>query len=389
MLSLPVLRLWQFFYPFGYPFIYPIQQGRINMTGTFLRRIVRIALVLLVLLFLAAAALLIWLSIFEYTPPAAGPASADSRASAVLHVGEPFSIMTWNTGYCALGDNSDFFMDGGKQVKTASYDRVQANLEAISGQIAVFSPDILVLQEVDLNSDRSYGINTYERLSAVLPGYDRTFAANFRVPFVPYPIPPVGRVDSGIATLSRFSLTSSERLSLPCPFSWPARLANLKRCLLVSRIPLPETEHELVLINLHLEAFDDGSGKAAQTAMLRQIMDAELEKGNYLIVGGDFNQVFSNIDISSYPTFDHTWQPGSIDITDFPDSFHFLMDSTFPTCRSLDRVYAGADPASFQYYMIDGFIVSSNVQVISLETQNLNFTSSDHNPVLLHASLLP
>lgn len=45
-------------------------------------------------------------------------------------------------------------------------------------------------------------------------------------------------------------------------------------------------------MNLHLEAYDDGEGKEAQTAMLLQILQEEYVKGNYVIAGGDFNQSF-------------------------------------------------------------------------------------------------
>ena len=38
----------------------------------------------------------------------------------------------------------------------------------------------------------------------------------------------------------------------------------------------------LVAVNLHLEAYDDGEGKAAQTAMLFDILEEEYAKGNYV-----------------------------------------------------------------------------------------------------------
>lgn len=63
------------------------------------------------------------------------------------------------------------------------------------------------------------------------------------------------------------------------------------------------------------------------------------------------------------------------------------MDQQVPTCRSLDQPYAGADPDTFQYYMIDGFIISDNLSVQTLETQDYGFTASDHNPVLLELTL--
>jgi len=37
--------------------------------------------------------------------------------------------------------------------------------------------------------------------------------------------------------------------------------------------------------------------------------------------------------------------------------------------------------------MIDGFIISDNLTVKTLETQDYGFTASDHNPVLLELQL--
>lgn len=56
------------------------------------------------------------------------------------------------------------------------------------------------------------------------------------------------------------------------------------------------------------------------------------------------------------------------------------MDASVPTCRSLDRAYDKADN-KFQYYVIDGFITSKNVEVISQKTIGLDFENSDHNPI--------
>ena len=40
-----------------------------------------------------------------------------------------------------------------------------------------------------------------------------------------------------------------------------------------------------------------------------------------------------------------------------------------------------------QYYVIDGFLCSPNVTVLSLETLDAGFRYSDHNPVLLQFEL--
>ncbi len=68
------------------------------------------------------------------------------------------------------------------------------------------------------------------------------------------------------------------------------------------------------------------------------------------------------------------------------DGLTAVMDNATPTCRSLDRPYDGS--ANFQFYMIDGFIVSDNVRIDTLETIDADFEFTDHNPVLLNATLL-
>lgn len=74
------------------------------------------------------------------------------------------------------------------------------------------------------------------------------------------------------------------------------------------------------------------------------------------------------------------WVPGYLDA--LPEGWDYLYDDTTPTCRLLNQPY---DPESdlTQYYVIDGFIVSPNLQVLSVETLDESFTYSDHNPVLL------
>lgn len=304
--------------------------------------------------------------------------------------GQDLTYMTWNVGYGALGDNADFFMDGGTSVYTATKERVEENVAAISSEITSVDPDYLFLQEADRNSSRSYGIDEVPQMAASLESY--CFAYNFKVAYVPYPVPPVGRVESGIITASDYALGDAMRYSLPISFSWPVSLANLKRCLLITRTPVvdaqgADTDHDLVSVNLHLEAFDSGAGKVAQTKMLAKILQKEAAAGNYVVAGGDFNQSFSSTDISAYSAQEGKWTPGILDESAFERDLQFLQDTGTPSGRSLDQAYEGADKSTFQYYMIDGFIVSSNIEVKSIQTQDLGFKNSDHNPVVMQLSL--
>ncbi len=328
-----------------------------------------------------------FLSLTEYRPAPRETVEAVGTAEGGPAPGDSLSLLTWNIGYGALGDNADFFMDGGTMVNTANEVRLARNLDGILAELDAVRPDILFLQEIDRSSARSGRVDELARVRAALGGRVSSFANNFKVAFLPYPLPPIGKVDSGIATFTAFPVSGAERVQLPIPFSWPVRMVNLKRCALVSRVPLRGTDRELVLVNLHLDAYDSGEGKAAQTAALAALLQEEADKGNYVVAGGDFNQIFSSADTGAYPAQPGKWTSGEIDVSQFPDSWQFLMDAAVPSCRSLDRPYAGADRESFQYYLIDGFLVSSNVTVDSLATQDLGFVVSDHNPVLLHITL--
>ena len=304
------------------------------------------------------------------------------NVTAKINKNNELHLLTWNTGYGALDEREDCYWDGGNGVYGESKETVEANINAMKSKVKELNPDIFFLQELDLDSKRSYYIDEYAPFIEAFKEseYNNTFAKNFKAGLVPLPLYQMtGKVDAGIATFSKFQMNDSERIQLPIPFSWPMSLFNLKRCLLINRMPIEGSDKELVTINLHLEAYDDGEGKAKQLAMLMDIMQEELNKGNYVIAGGDFNQTFSASYFDKYPKR-NDWVCPVIETSNYPD-FTFKMDDTYPTCRSLYKVYSGADKSNFQYYMIDGFIVSNNITINSLETINLDFKNTDHNPV--------
>lgn len=352
-------------------------------------RLLRTIGILLLCIVLLAAGMVGFLSVTEFKPDDRQALEISGSAAASLSVGQSFTVAAWNIGYGALGDNADFFMDGGSMVKTADSARLEQNINGLLTAVDTMHPDVLLLQEVDVSSARSEHANEFAAFADHFPAFAASFANNYKVAFVPYPLPPLGKVDSGIATFSSFGVSSAERVQLPVPFSWPLRTANLKRCLLVSRIPVSGSERELVLFNLHLEAYDDGEGKRAQTKMLADLLSAEAAKGNYVIAGGDFNQIFSSANGDAFPVQDGNWAASEIDVAQFDGDWQFLTDENVPSCRSLYKPYAGADKDNFQYYVIDGFIVSGNLTVESFGAQDLGFVHSDHNPLLLRVTMQP
>lgn len=357
------------------------------------RRVARVALFvgkhLLGLVLLAAIAvggLLGYLTMVEYNPAYAENAERGSVSSRETLDAETLRLVTFNTGFGALGENADFFMDGGQSVTPSTEVQVVNNMRSIEEILRGCEADFLLLQEVDTDSDRSYHRNQWLQYEHDLADYESRFACNYSCEFVPYPVPDfIGEVHSGIATYSRYDISSATRYSLPCPFSWPTRVANLKRCMLVTRIPIKDRDdQELVVVNVHLEAYDDGEGKAAQMEQVLHYLQEEYAKGNFVICGGDFNQVFPGT-LNTYPIKDaDSWTPGILE--ELPTGWSYACDTVVPTCRLLNQPLNPASSKT-QYYIIDGYIVSPNVTVEKVEAMDLGFVSSDHNPVALDVRL--
>ena len=76
------------------------------------KKILKIALIVLGVVVVLAVAFVLYLTLAEYKP-------ADVEAVETLSYGDAetpgsgITLMTWNIGYCGLGANEDFVMDGG------------------------------------------------------------------------------------------------------------------------------------------------------------------------------------------------------------------------------------------------------------------------------------
>lgn len=303
-----------------------------------------------------------------------------------VRAGQEYSLMTFNIGYCGLDATQDFFMDGGTRARAGSAEDVSRNLTAVSHEMEEQNPDFLFLQEVDVNSVRSYGINQVEPLKALLPDRVASFALNFKVPFVPLPLTaPMGGVESGMLTLSAAAVLQSDRYAFDGEEPFPKRLFDLDRCFVVTRVSV-EGKNELVLINAHFSAYDEGGlVREKQLAQISQFIQNEAALGHYVILGGDWNHQLPGTDYRAFG-YDGPMPDWCMTLPeDFtPDGFHWAVDNSSPSCRGIDKPYDG--PGNFAV-VIDGFLLSDNIDITSVSTQDLAFAHSDHNPVVLRFSL--
>jgi endonuclease/exonuclease/phosphatase family metal-dependent hydrolase len=212
------------------------------------------------------------------------------------------------------------------------------------------------------------------------------FGMNYRVFFVPVPLSePMGKVESGLMTLSMHTPLTVERYSFPGNYAWPMKLFMLDRCFLVNRYPVSNNK-ELLVINTHNSAYDDGTLRAGQMEFLRKYLLEEYNRGNYVIVGGDWNQTPHGFDpvLPSY-RFD------TLNLTyvekDYPEAgWTWAFDPGLPTNR---RVGVPYNRSTSLTTVIDYYLLSPNIELKDVETKDVDFKYSDHQPVELRAKLIP
>ena len=336
-----------------------------------------LALLLFVIL-LFVSGFLLYFTLSDYQPDSKELISA-SEKSDTIRVGDPLQIITWNIGYAGLDRNMDFFYDGGTKVRP-SEEQVKKNLDGIGDYLSKNSnADFFLIQEIDEEAKRSYYINQIDYFNNILYQHRPSYAMNHNVQFVPEPVSdPMGKVKSGLVTYSRHFPVIAERNAFPFNFSWPLRLFMHDRCFLSMRFPTSNGK-ELVLFNTHNSGFDhNGELRKKELGYFRNFMTEEYEKGNYVIVGGDFNQCPLNIKT------EFCGQP--FDFVDFhtipqtllPADWKYVFDNSMPSNRRVNTPYRKGET---KVTLIDFFILSPNVSVDSVKCDDLGFEFSDHNPV--------
>lgn len=328
-----------------------------------------------------------------------------------LKINESYSVSTYNIGFGAYSQDYTFFLDTGYDIegnetcgyysKAKSKDEVLTNTNGSIDVMKSLDLDFMLLQEVDIKSTRSYKVNQNELFSKEFKTYDNVFAYNFNSAFMPYPLYDMhGKSKAGLSTFSKYQIFSAERVEYTISESF-SKFFDLDRCFSVSQIKVNNGKI-LYLINSHMSAYDKGGSiRETQVKELNDFIKNVSEKGNYVIVGGDFNhdlltynpdfnyssdnKVFNNVLKDPdwvAPYFDNQGKSPLV------DGFKVVASDNVPTCRNNDIAW---NPSLTYKCVVDGFIISNNIEVIThynIETNNGNlglngFAYSDHQPAYL------
>ncbi len=336
--------------------------------------------------FLAAMALLlgIFLVVFtliDYQPEEVKIIHKEKHAP-LLDSAATYNFLIWNIGYAGLGSEMDFFYDGGTMTRS-SEEMVKKHFKNIQSFLQKNDTvDFILLQEVDKKSRRSYYLNQFNAIDSLLKHHQGYFAKNYDVAFVPVPLKnPLGQVNSGLAAYVKNMPVEVLRYSFPGNFSWPTSLFMLDRCFQVMRFPLSGGK-SLVVVNTHNSAYDDGSLRDMQMNYFKDFLLKEHQKGHYIVVGGDWNQSPPGLqpEFGLFDTLNYKELPSAFPAKDWK----WVYDAKTPTNRRLQIPYQEGVSLTT---VIDFYLCSPGISIKNIQTIDLNFVDTDHQPVLLSVEL--
>ena len=309
-----------------------------------------------------------------------------------------YSATTYNIGFGAYTHDFSFFMDSGvmkdgtkvagKYGRAFSLEDVNTNTEGAIETIKKLNPTFALFQEVDTNSDRSFHVDQVEKIGNSFNDMAYNYAVNYHSPYLALPLNnPHGFANAGIMTLSKYSIDKAIRKTYPLSDVFPQKYLDLDRCFSVTYISV-EGSKKLSLINSHMSAYDKGGlVRAKQLILLNEYMREEYNKGNYVIVGGDFNHALGKDVIDNFESEQEI--PEWVNLLtneDLDPSMSICAaenETEVATCRSTDMPYTKGVNYST---VVDGFIISDNIEAYASNIDN-NYIYSDHQPVLLKFKL--
>jgi len=348
--------------------------------------ILRIVFFMLLLAVAGFGIFLSWATINDYKPASIIELPIKGKGMPMDGLSDTISLFSWNIGYGGLGKEMDFFYEGGKKVRPTAGE-FGKYFSGILGSLTHSGyPDFVFIQEADFKAKRSYYINEVAQIDSIFDSYASVYATNYKAGFVPIPVAePMGRVEAGLMTLSRYRPAEAERLAYPSSYSWPKRLFMLDRCGLLTRYKVPGHAW-LVLINTHNSAFSDAAAmRKKELAVLKKTIMDEYALGNYVIVAGDWNQNPIPFDHTLVTDGNRTHRITPPIPADFlPAGWQWAFDPAKATNRNVNEPYLKGHTGTT---IIDFFVVSPNVEVLNVNTLPQDFEYSDHQAVEMRVRL--
>ena len=214
------------------------------------------------------------------------------------NIGDTIKIATWNIKFG--GGRIDFFFDCYGDRVLMKKSEVINNLTALVKKINQMNPDVLYMQEVDIDSKRSAYVDQLQWLldnTNLNYGY---YGSQWKSDYVPSD--GIGKMNSGSAILCKFPLTNGERIPLPLidEQSGIVQYFYLRRNILKAKTTI--NGKDLYLITTHTSAYSTDGTRLKQLKQIKDETEKLNSEGKTFILGGDFNTIPPNSHI--YENFD-------------------------------------------------------------------------------------
>ena len=337
---------------------------------------------MLYLLLLSLVYVFLVVLVNRWIPPTAVKSYQPSRSiTAVVEPVRQLKVVTWNLGYAGLGAEANFVADGGEDLLPESRELVLRNAAAISEQIPKFDADIIFLQEAAASSFVNRNVELRNRVQKSVPEMSAVYAYDVQSWLVPYPL----KMDTGKLTLTNLPTIESEGILLPLEDTYYAGFLLREYRMVVSRLDVGH-EQELVAINVHLAAFDDGSTRQQQVNAILKFAEIEFQNGNYVLIGGDWNLRLTSTDFPHRTEDEHLFWLADFPFEKVPEGWQLVSDNQVPSVRTVHQAYAKGDN---YVCTVDGYLLSPNLVSSNVENLDLDFQNSDHHPSVLTFELKP
>lgn len=362
-----------------------------------MKRILKIILVFIALVIFITFTYVLYVSLQYYRIKDNTKLNIENNTTNNFEFDKEYKVLTYNIGFGAYDHDFSFFLDEaytkdnkfivGKYAKAISKKNVINNTNKVIDILKENKSDVYLIQEIDKRANRSYFINQVNEINNNFKDYSSVYTSNFHSAYLAYPIHDmIGKSESGLLTLSKYNFYSNIRRSYPVTKEFFKKFFDLDRAFSVHRSKLKNNK-DLVIVNSHMSAYDKGGNiRRKQLEILKVFMKEEKNKGNYVIIGGDFNHDYANT--KTLYMGDKKVPDWVFDLSDkdLIDGYNFVIPSNknlFGTCRGAESPY---DKEKTYQVVIDGFIVSDNIEATStiIDTE---YIASDHQPVMLKFKL--
>jgi endonuclease/exonuclease/phosphatase family metal-dependent hydrolase len=206
-------------------------------------------------------------------------------------------IMTWNIRF-GIGRGPWFGDACGYKVIYTSEEIIE-NLTVIAERINTVKPDVLLLQEVDINSSRSAYVDQLRWLMNHTYFNYAVYGLQWKAQFIPSD--GLGRLEEANAILSRWPINDAKRIQLELRQDQDAltRYFYERCCMVKARISIPGFE-DFYAVNIHASAFATDDTKHQHIVSFKKELDNITSSGGWFVSGGDLNTLPPGSDSTDY-----------------------------------------------------------------------------------------